>query len=30
MIEEKYGFNKMTKKTFIDDLVKGLVLGIIV
>ena len=30
VIEEKYGFNKTTVKTFIQDLVKGLVLGAII
>jgi STE24 endopeptidase len=30
VIEEKYGFNKMTPKTFVVDEIKGLVLGAIV
>ena len=30
VIEEKYGFNKTTRKTFIIDLLKGLSLGLIV
>ncbi|KAI5476846.1 hypothetical protein MNV49_007142 [Pseudohyphozyma bogoriensis] len=28
VLEEKHGFNKMTKKTFIEDLVKSFVLGL--
>lgn len=30
VIEEKYGFNKTTKKTFFLDLVKGLTLGLVI
>lgn len=29
ILEEKYGFNKMTLKTFVSDLLKGLLLGIL-